>query len=924
MLLLPRRSFYFAALFGVLKVGGAFIPCDPEYPKDRISHIINESEAQFIITTQPHVQDYPAEKVFLIDELLSGNDKGNPDVDVSPEDLAYMIYTSGSTGKPKGVMLRHSGICNFCTQHPANILYETVKDSVSAMIDITTVSFDLSLKDTLGIFVNGKTVVFANEEEMNDPRAIVRLFEQTHADAINGTLSRYLQYFEYPPFAEALAKCSLIMAGGEVFPKSLLERLQSISHAKIINTYGPTETTISANMADLTHVEYISVGHPLLNVHEYIVDADGKPVPVGVVGELLIGGAGVGKGYKNLPELTQKSFVEYNGERVYRSGNYAKWDEAGNVIILGRKDNQVKLRGLRIELSEIEGLIEKQPGIKKAVVVIRKLSGQDNLCAYFTADSQVDVPALRDELKKHLTSYMIPTAYLQLDKIPVTPNGKFDIKHFPEPVVLKHGEYVVPANEAEEFFCGAFAKALNVEKVGAADDFFELGGTSLVVTGVVIAAQDKGYSLNYGDVFKYTTPRALAALFAKDGAAMQHEASVFDSYDYTKINQTLAKNTIEAFLNGEQREIGNILLTGATGYMGVHVLAEFLRQEKGTAYCLVRKGRFDSSRRRLLNTLRYYFEDEFDDVTDRLKVFDEDVTNYAAFEAMEALHIDTVFNCAASVRHFSSGTDIEDINVGGVKNCIRFCERTGARLIHFSTTSVAGSMIIGSKNDVRTLDEKSMYFGQILDNQYTSSKMLAEREVMEAIAEHNLDAKIIRVGTLASRDKDGEFQMNFLTNSFMGRLRSYMLLKAFPYSQMNYELRMGPIDTSAQAFMLLARTPKACCMFNAANIYTMISLIQIMRELGMEIRLVEDDDFKSILSEAEQDPKKAAIFQSILAYKRIRGNVQLIPVKSRCEYTSQVLARMGFFWHETGYEYMHNFVEALSGLGFFDEEFLNR
>lgn len=213
----------------------------------------------------------------------------------------------------------------------------------------------------------------------------------------------------------------------------------------------------------------------------------------------------------------------------------------------------------------------------------------------------------------------------------------------------------------------------------------------------MIAAQDKGYSLNYGDVFKYTTPRALAALFVKDEAAMQNEASVFDSYDYTKNNQTLAKNTIEAFLNGEQREIGNILLTGATGYMGVHVLAEFLRQEKGTAYCLVRKGRFDSSQRRLLNTLRYYFEDEFDNVTDRLKVFDGDVTNYAAFKAMEALHIDTVFNCAASVRHFSSGTDIEDINVGGVKNCIRFCERTGARLIHFSTTSVAGSMIIGSK-----------------------------------------------------------------------------------------------------------------------------------------------------------------------------------------------------------------------------------
>lgn len=261
-----------------------------------------------------------------------------------------------------------------------------------------------------------------------------------------------------------------------------------------------------------------------------------------------------------------------------------------------------------------------------------------------------------------------------------------------------------------------------------------------------------------------------------------------------------------------------------------------------------------------------------------------------------------------------------------MKNCIRFCEKTGARLIHFSTTSVAGSIIIGSKNDVKYLDEKSMYFGQILDNQYTSSKMLAEREVIEAVSQRGLDAKIIRVGTLAAREKDGEFQMNFLTNSFMERLRSYMILKAFPYSMMNAELRMGPIDTSAEAFLLLAKTPKECCLFNAANTYTvpMVSLIQIMRELGMEIKFVEDGEFNSIWSDAEKDSRKAAILQSILAYKRVRGSVQFIPVKIKCEYTAQVLARMGFFWHETGRGYIHKFIEALSGLGFFDEEFLNR
>ncbi len=221
-------------MFGVLKAGAAFIPCDPEYPAERINHITQNSETAFIITTQEHETDYPTEKVLLIDDLLNGNEKENPDVEVSPEDLAYMIYTSGSTGKLKGVMLRHLGICNFCTAHPANILYDAAKNNISAMIDITTVSFDLSLKDTVGMLVNGKTVIFADNDQMNNPKELARFFEQTQADAINGTPSRYVQYMEYEPFTEAIKKCKLIMAGGEPFPKSLLEKLQTISTARII------------------------------------------------------------------------------------------------------------------------------------------------------------------------------------------------------------------------------------------------------------------------------------------------------------------------------------------------------------------------------------------------------------------------------------------------------------------------------------------------------------------------------------------------------------------------------------------------------------------------------------------------------------------------------------------------------------------
>ena len=465
VLLLPRKSFYFAALFGVLKAGAAFIPCDPEYPTERINHITQNSQSAFIITTKEHEADYPPEKILLIDDLLNGIDKGNPDMEVflRSKDLAYMIYTSDPTEKPKGVILRHVGICNFCTAHPVNILYDTAKNNISAMIDITTVSFDLSLKDTVGMLVNGKTVVFADKNQMNNPKELAILFEQTHADAINGTPSRYVQYMEYEPFIDAIKKCKLIMARGDPFPKSLLEKLQAINTARIINTYGPNETTISTNMADLTHSDIICVGRSLLNVQEYIVDSDGISVPVGVIGELYIGGPGVAKGYCNLDEQTAERFVYFHGIRVYKSGDFAKWEENGNVIILGRKNNQVKLRGLRIELGEVENAIAKVEGVKNVAVKINKIRGIEHLCAYFTADRKIEISDIKTEISRSLMQYMIPTAWLQLDQVPITPNGKTDLKLLPE-AVIERARHERAANEAEAAFCKFSVKFLNLMK----------------------------------------------------------------------------------------------------------------------------------------------------------------------------------------------------------------------------------------------------------------------------------------------------------------------------------------------------------------------------------------------------------------------------------------------------------------------------
>lgn len=926
-LLLPRESCFFACMFGVNKAGAAFIPCDPQYPADRINHIIEDSEASFIITTADKLADYPAEKAINVADILIGDRTDDPDVEMSDQELSYMIYTSGSTGKPKGVMLRHKGICNYLNPHPANTHIHYLKENISTYLSVTTISFDMSFKEHTAAFCNGKTLVFAAEDEMNDPRALAQLMEKYSVDCINATPSRLQQYMDFEPFKNALAECKLVMSGGEGYPMALRDAIRACSKdIRIVNTYGPTEITVSCNAADLSNADYVTVGRPLLNYHEVIVDKFGDPAPYGVIGELYIGGIGVAKGYKNLPDKTAAAFVEYDNARMYRSGDYAKWDKFGNVHILGRLDNQVKLRGLRIELGEIEGLIAAQPHIKKVAVIIRKLNGQDNLCAYFTAEAEINIDELRNELKKHLTHYMVPTAYLQLNEMPMTANGKTDVKRLPDPVPVSLGEYVAPANATEEFFCESFKKALDLERVGATDDFFEIGGTSLIVTSVVLDASENGYEITYGDIFKYTTPRALAELF-KDGEVNDsNKLFDFDDYDYTKINELLSKNTVEAFKSEPLRKLGNILITGATGYMGAHLLAEYLKREDGKAYCMIRKGKFDTARERLENIIFYYFgsalEKEF---AERVEVINGDVTDYKFFEPLEKLPINTVFNCAANVKHFSNGTDIEDINVGGAVNCVKLCKAIGARLIHFSTISVSGTTEDVSKLSRRELDEQSLYYGQTLDNKYTSSKLMGERMVLEAAAD-GLDAKVIRVGTLAARESDGEFQINFLTNNFMGRLRSYSLLGCFPYGMIENQVCMGPIDRSCEAFLKLAQTPQACCVFNAVNNHTLPlgDIILRMNQSVSNIEFVEYDVFAEALNEAQKDPDKAAILSSMTAYMNTAHGKKIVALPCRAHFTTQILARMGFFWNASNEKYVDDFINVLRGFMFFQKDNLER
>lgn len=923
---LPRTGRIIVAMLGILKAGGAYIPLDPEYPAERIAHVLEDSGARFIITDGGICPGGSA-TVLKFDDVGANQLENNPDVSVDPGQLAYLIYTSGSTGKPKGVMLRHAGICNYVTAHRRNAHVAALAQDARAMLSVTTVAFDMFLKESMTALCNGLTMVLANDEEARDPVRLGRLFARTGADAFNATPSRLAEYAEHPPLLEALINCRVLMAGAEKYPEALLRKLRKGS-ARLFNTYGPTEITVSCNCKELTDADKVTVGAPLLNVREYVVDIDGNVLPGGMTGELLVGGIGVAAGYNNLPDQTAARFVNFADQRVYRTGDYARWTHDGEVVILGRNDNQIKLRGLRIELGEVENVLAALPGVSACIVGIRVLNGQEHLCAWYTGE-EADPQRLREGAAGTLPGYMMPTAWVHLEKMPSLPNGKTDFRNLPDPVPLASGGFVAPETATERKICEVFATVLGLEKVGAADGFFDLGGSSLAVARVLIEAERIGLSgIAYADVFAHPTPRELAACLAtRNESARRVEAPGTapraSGSEYAAINDLLQDNTLEAFRTGEGRALGNVLLTGPAGFLGSHILHSLIAHGEGRIYCLMRRGRYECAEKRLKQILYYYFEDDFEQLFGRrLVVLEGDIANAADFVRIGDLpdiNVDTIINCAANVSHFSRGSDIADVNLGGVRNLIDLAMRLDARLVQISTASVAGFSINGEPTPDTRLTERDLYIGQNLDNQYVRSKFLAEKAILEAIPE-GLDAKIMRVGNLMARNRDGEFQINLRSNSFIGRLRAWYVIGGFPYSSFLHHTELAPIDSTARAVLLLATAPQACRVFHPFNNHSLFmgDIVEAMREEGIDIPFMEDDEFDQAMARATNDPGKAERLVSLLAYNNMADGRTAIPLAAESAYTAQALLRHGWCWPETGNAYLRNFIRTLSGMGFFD------
>jgi amino acid adenylation domain-containing protein len=511
-------------LLGILKVGGAYVPLDPSYPTERLAFMLEDTKAAVLVTQRQFVSQLPKLiedgrpttanndqlgsavmgprcRMVCLDtewEQVAKESSENPISVTTAENLAYVIYTSGSMGKPKGVMISHRAIGNHMLwMQEAFPLSESDR-----VLQKTPFSFDASIWEFYAPLLTGARLVVAPPRAHQDSACLVKVLAEQQVTVLQ-LVPSMLDVLVEEAGLESCQSLRRVFCGGEVLPSRLTERFFDRSNAQLYNLYGPTEATIdvTCGICGRNGGESVSIGRPIANMQVYILDSHLQPVPIGVVGELYIGGDGLARGYLNRSELTAEKFIpnpfsdEFNS-RLYRTGDLARYLPDGNIEFLGRIDNQVKIRGFRIELGEVETVLSQHPVVRQSVVIVREDSpGDRRLVAYVVSspDQVCTASELRSFLKEKLPEYMVPSAFVVLDAFPLTPNGKLDRKALPAPDQNRPAldeTFTAPRTPVEELLTQIWSDVLKVDKVSIHDNFFDLGGHSLLATQLVSRVRD--------------------------------------------------------------------------------------------------------------------------------------------------------------------------------------------------------------------------------------------------------------------------------------------------------------------------------------------------------------------------------------------------------------------------------------------------
>ena len=855
------------ALLGVLKAGGAYVPLDPAFPAARLALMIEDAQPAVILSQQSLLESLPlaGAKIVCLDRdwsTITTAPQGNLEVQIAPDDLAYVIYTSGSTGRPKGVQIAHRAAVNFL----CSMQRQPGLGADDVLLAVTTLSFDIALLELFLPLLSGARVVIATAEEAADGLQLLDLLQSSGATVMQATPATWRMLLASGWEGNSDLK---ILCGGEALPRDLADALLARS-AELWNMYGPTETTVWSTTCRVQPGQgAVPIGRPIANTQIYILDDAGQPVPIGVAGELYIGGDGVAHGYLNRPDLTSQKFISESDPQLpisslplYRTGDLARFDARGHLYFLGRRDQQVKVRGFRIELGDVETALGAHPRLQQAVVVAYGRGAERSLVAYFVAQDGATAPPaaeLRQFLRQSLPDYMIPSAFIALDALPLTPNNKVDRRALPAPPDARPvagAPFAPPRTPLEKELAHMCAAILNLAPdaaVGLHDDFFDLGGTSLLATRLIFQVREQ---------FQVQIP--LRQLFAEPtvaGLARALESGPSSEPDawHMTVEQLNAEVQLDPQIDAGNRtyeppaELRNVLLTGATGFLGAFLLRDLLQETEATVHCLVRSAGVEIGLQRLRRNLQTYelWDETF---AERIVVLPGDLAEPRLGLDEELFHslaheMDAIIHNGALVNFVYPYAAHKPANVLGTAEVLRMAALDRLQAVHFvSTLSVFHT---GAHDDgtVFTEDDDLDTVGGPFGG-YAQSKWVAEKLLLEA-GRRGLPTAIYRPGLVSGAAETGAWNTTDMMTTLARASLAMGLAPDLDEGEKETQIDVVPVDYVSAAIVHLAQQGHAVGkIFHLNNPEPLPyrRLLDLAGSLGVELQPVPFAEWRSRLT----------------------------------------------------------------------------
>ena len=874
-LYLERSLDILIAILAILKAGGAYLPLDPKYPQTRLTDILNDSQVSIILTQEKLLTSLSSPlprgetpltpyqgKIILLDTdltIISQQNIETPISAIKPDNLAYVIYTSGSTGKPKGVMITHQNIVN----HATSIIDKYQINSHDRILQFTTFIFDVAAEEIFPAWLSGATLIICPQEMVTNLIEFSQFLAQESLTVVNLPTPYWQEWVleidrKVSQIPDSLR---LVITGSDqVLPEKLAlwqklvtEKRQNIQW---INAYGLTETTITSTVYQLP-VNYqlntthsVPIGRPIANTEIYILDQNLQPVPIGIPGELHIGGAGLARGYLNRKQLTNEKFISNpisssKSSRLYKTGDLARYLPDGNIEFLGRIDYQVKIRGFRIELGEIEAVLAQHPLVKSSAVIVREIQpGNKQLVAYVVTEDHSNIQQdLRSFLKQNLPDYMLPAFFVRLAELSLTPTGKINRRALSALMLeLNHEiDYILPRNPLEQKLAEIWCQVLGLEKVSVEENFFNLGGHSLATIQIISRIRETlkiDLPLQY--LFTEPTIAGLTKIINQLLQTADHITPIDDFYVDAILDSSIKpQNLPQQFTN----QLQHILLTGATGFLGVHLLHELLEKTSANIHCLVRAENVSEARNKLKNKLSFYQlwnEQDSQRIIPIIGNLEKNLLGLSEKEFQDlASQIDMIYHSGASVNLIYPYSVLKPANVLGTQEILRLASQIKIKPVHFVSTTSVFCPENYPENEV-LLESDPLDYYQGLVGGYPQSKWVAEKLVMQA-RERGLPVTIYRAARIIGHSQIGICNTEDL---FSRIITTCMQLGATP--NIDWEDNLTPVDYVSQAIVYLSfqkeSLGKAFHLLNP-QIISMNHLFNLIRKLGYQLPQISYDQW---------------------------------------------------------------------------------